>query len=760
MKKTLSILLLLSIMLTSCGLFGDPAPTATMTEEPVLETATPTVLPDPVVNITSVPSAREAAEVFLDAWEKEDYMAMYNLLSQVSRDAITYDEFAERYRTTSINLTLDQLDTSISALLTNPTTSQVGYHAVYQTNVAGEFERDMEMNMVFEAGSWKVQWEDGMIMPELRGGNLIKLDTISPSRGIIYDIDGVPMAAETKAYALGVIPAQIGPKAWKGLINELSRLTGKTPFIITQMLEEANEYDYVVIGEVPEDVIEDRLSSLSQYTGLFINGYDATRFYYFGGSAPHIIGYVQPIGAEEVDDMRREGYNINERVGRLGIEKWGQDMLTGTRGVSMYVTDAEGNAITRLQKIDPIPANSIYTTFHEDFQYDLQRAIHGFNAAVVVMEVDTGRVIGLASAPTFDPNLLDFVNYNSNYSGPLLYGNNRPMYNRASQGQYPLGSVFKIIVMAAALESGFYTKDSEMNCPYEWKGLDGVTLYDWTWEHEVRESGILTLPESLTRSCNPWYYELGLQLYRKAGQDYLPSMARGFGLGSLTEIGEIEEVAGKVETPRDEYSSVQLGIGQSTLLATPLQVARFIAAIANGGTLYRPQVVEQIIDPDGEVVYAFEPEAQGKIPVSAENLETIRDAMLSVTTDIHGTSTHVFRHLKYPIWGKTGTAQMGPGIKPHAWFAGYTNEQREDKPDIAVAVLVENVGEGSDFAAPIFRRVIELYFDGKANLLYPWEAAVYVTRTPTPTATPTNTPVPTRAPWEIPPTETPGPDGN
>lgn len=757
MKKNVWLMLLsLSVMSAAgCGLIPTPEPTAT--ETPVVDTATPTVLPSPVTFVTSVPSSRAAAEGFLSAWESEDYMAMYNQLSQASRDAVTFDDFEERYESTSINLTLNSLEASITALLTNPTTAQVGYHVNYETKVAGSFERDIEMNMVYEGGSWKIQWEDGMIMPELRGGNQIKMDMSVPMRGIIYDIAGVPMANQEKAYALGVIPANVSQSAWGGLVAELSRLTGKTPQIINQILREANAYEFVPVGEVPSSVIEDRLANLSQYTGLLVNAYDATRFYYFGGSAPHIVGYVQPIGAEEVDAMRREGYAFNERIGRLGIEKWGQSMLTGERGVTLYITDADGNAITRLQRTEPVQASSIYTTFDESFNYDLQRSINGFNAAIVVIEVDTGRVLGLASSPTFDPNLLDFTNPNSNYAGSSLYGASRPLYNRASQGQYPLGSVFKTIVMAAALESGLYTVDSEMDCPYEWNGLDGITLYDWTLEHEIPPSGMLTLPESLMRSCNPWYYELGLQLYRKAGQDYIPSMARGFGLGALTEIGEIEEEPGKVETPRDELSSVQLGIGQSTLLVTPLQVARFMAAIANGGTLYRPQVVEQIIGPDEEVVYAFEPEAQGKLPVSAKNLQAIRDALSLVTTNRRGTAAHVFRPLNYQVWGKTGSAQTGPGIKPHAWFAGFTDENDPKKPDIAVAVLVENVGEGSDFAAPIFRRVIELYFDGQASLLYPWEAAVYITKTPTPTPTASRTPVPTRAPWETPPSETPTP---
>ena len=755
MKKILPLMLILICMLTSCSLIEKfqptPDPAELYTPTP---TATPTPLPDPKVMVTEVPDPTITANAFLQAWKEERYYDMYDMLARVTVDSVTVDYFRTRYNDAAVAMTLRDLTYEITSSLTGPGSSQVAFHVNYDTVLAGNLGRDNLMDLVLENGTWKVQWQDTLVLPELAEGNKLVMDIQVPTRGTIYDRNGVALAYQTRAYALGVVPGQVQAGYWTNLINEFSRLTGKTPQVITEMMNRAEPTEYLVIGEVTADKYEERYSYLNNYdVGVYVTEYNAGRYYTEGGIGVHMIGYVLPISAEEAEDMQRQGYRVDERIGSLGIEAWGQEYLAGKRGASLYVVDAEGNTIERLSRTEAEAAHSIYTTYDEQFEYDLQRAVNGLNAAVVVLERDTGRVLGMASAPGFDANLLDFNNYNSFFSGNLLYNNDRPMYNRATQGQYPLGSVFKIIGMAAALETGIYEITDTYECGHYWNELDGIELHDWTLDHEVAPSGTLNLSEALMRSCNPWFYKIGKELYQQVGPDALSGMARGFGLGSLTGIGELEEEPGNVDTPNEVFAAVQLGIGQSTLLVTPLQVARFVAAIGNGGTLYRPQVVEQIVDAAGNVVAAFEPEAQGKLPVSPEHIQMIQDAMETVVRNPRGTAYNSFINTRYEIHAKTGSASTNTGLNSNAWFAGYTNEGIEGKPDIAIAVLAEFAGEGADISAPIFRRVIELYFEGQAKSLYGWETGIYITKTSSPTPTNTPTPRPTRAPWEAEPTE-------
>ncbi len=600
------------------------------------------------------------------------------------------------------------------------------------------------MTLSLQDGQWRVQWEDGMILPELRGGNRLSMDITIPTRGNIYDANGSALAAQSDAVALGIVPGQIEDGSEGALLVELADLTGLDTAYIRSLYEYAQPDWYIPVGDASAQAVERRASVLDELGGLVMTYYN-TR-YYFNSTAPHVTGYVQVIPEDQLDNYKRRGYRGDEFVGMAGLEEWGEEKLAGQRGASLYVVDQQGSVITRLAQRDSAPAYSITTTIDKNFQMQVQRAIQGFRGAVVVLERDTGRVLAMASSPPFNPNLFDPNNFNSGWMlGDVFDANSTPLINRAAQSSYPLGSVFKIITMAAALESGIFTPYSSYYCDTTFTELPGITLYDWTFEKEKPASGDLTLPEGLMRSCNPWFYHIGLIMYETGFQQEIAKMARGFGLGSPTGIEQIEEVGGNIADITSANDAVQMAIGQGSVLVTPLQVANFIAAVGNGGTLYRPQVVESVETLDGDPVYRFEAEEIGKLPVSAENLKVIQDAMRTVVTNTRGTAYIPLVGLQMPIYAKTGTA-TNPNGKPHAWFSGYTNSNREDLPDIAIAVIAENAGEGSEVAAPIFRRVIEAYYYGKPLSLYRWESSFHITRTPTPLVTETPQPEETETP--------------
>jgi penicillin-binding protein 2 len=546
--------------------------------------------------------------------------------------------------------------------------------------------------------------------------------------------------AQADATALGLFPDQIDPDQETTLLNEIWRLTGIFPDTIREQYEDfpPGADWYLPLMAVSADAVSQRESILSGLSGLVMRPF-RSRYYFEGGISPHVVGYVTAIPAEEVEEYRRLGYRQDERVGQAGLEKWGEQSLSGVRGGALYVVDPEGLSVTKSAETSPQAAQAIYTTLDKDLQLGVQQAIEGFEGAAVVMELDTGRVLAMASSPGFDSNLFEPSNLNSGYAlGDIFDPESTPLLNRASQGQYPLGSVFKIITMAAALESGLYTADTIYECGHTFTEVQGITLYDWTYEKEVAPSGTLTLSEGLMRSCNPYFYHIGRDLFLQGLESAVPDMARGFGLGEATGIEQVAEEEGQVPDLGGEVDATNLSTGQGALQVTPLQVANFIAAIGNGGTLYRPQVVERIQPPDGEPTYTFTPEVLGTLPITEDTLLTIQDAMISVVENPRGTAHRVFANFPIELAGKTGTAQ-DPPRDSHAWFAGYTFANREDKPDVAVVVVLENAGEGSEVAAPVFKGILQQYFAGQRDT-FPWEILPGVWKTPVPEVTETPEP--------------------
>jgi penicillin-binding protein 2 len=712
-------------------------------------------LPGPQVETTSVPDPRVVAQAYLDHWKAEEYPAMYAMLTQVSQDAISEADFTARYQSVANEAALSSWDYEILSSLKNPQSGQVGYKVTLHSILVGDIQGDTMMNLNLESGEWRIQWDDSLILPELRGGNHLYMEYRIPSRGNIYSSDGHALVAQADAVAIGLDTSAVDPDQEDALLGEIYRLTGVQPDTLSGMIEAWRQYGYYLpVADISVDALAPREAVLASYSGVILQPF-RTRYYFDDGLAAHVLGYMSLIQPDEVDKYKRLGYKVDERVGRDGLEYYAEDTLAGVRGGALYVVDSSNNVVTQLASRDAQPAQAVYTTIDYDLQLGLQRShalSDGMQGAIVVLERDTGRVLAMLSSPDFNPNLFEPANYNYSYMINDLYDpNTTPLLNRATQGQYPLGSVFKIVTMSAALQSGLYTKDSEYNCGYFFTELQGMEPHDWTYDHYLEDgrtqaSGLLTLPEGLMRSCNPWFWHIGLDFFQRGMVTAISDMARGFGLGSSTGI-EIGDAAGNIPVPASEVDAVNLAIAQGNTLITPLQVADFIAAVGNGGTLYTPSVIDHIMPVDGDPTYVFTPTMRGTLPVSPENLSIVQDAMVSVVMNPRGTAYRTsayglnsfVNNTGIPVAGKTGTAESG-SADPHAWFAGYTFAGLENRPDIAVVVLVENGGEGSVVAEPIFRRVLEIYFLGSPQMRYPWEAQIGVVATPTPEVTETATP--------------------
>lgn len=724
------------VLLAGCGGTTEPGKTTPTTA---------VTLPAPEVYVTRPPVAvpQDTLNAFLDAWQKNDYARMYPLLSQDSQNSITADDFTLRYRSSMDTLTLKEMSYTTSPATPNADTAQINFRITFKTQIAGELVRDMAADLKLENNQWRIAWNDGLILPELKGGNQLKLDYDIPARGIIYDNANQPLVTQTDVVALAVNPARLDDGEGT-LVGELSRLTGLTASNITAMYDDKRGVDmYVPIGEAPREEVHVNL--LSGLGGAIWSEYNS-RFYFGGGIAPQTVGYVSSVPKEELDQYIRQGYSPAARIGGKGIERWGENLLAGKTGGSLYVVGPapDYKVLSTLVQTESQPASSVYLTIDRSLQEHAQKAIAGFNGSIVVLERDTGRILAMVSSPGYDPNLFDLNNKNGQQSlGDLLNDPRRPLYNRATEGQYPLGSVFKVITFSAALESGTYTTETPYECGYEFTELSDRTLYDWTYEHMQNEiaagdpppytqpSGNLTLTQGLMRSCNPYFYHIGRDLFLQGRKSAVADMARGFGLGTKTGLAQLEESDGAIINPTTELEATNQAIGQGDVLVTPLQVADFMAAIGNGGTLYRPQIVEKTVDANGVETILFKPETRGILPMHPETLAALREAMLSVVRNPRGTAYSRFTNLKdISIYGKTGTAQTSG--TSHAWFAGYTDAKREGKPDIAIAVIAENAGEGSIIAAPIFKRIVEIYFYGKPLSPYRWEAYIGVTKTPTP----------------------------
>ena len=747
MRRYYVLLYLFLIILSACSSENLPLPRDARLDAPVANTENAAAAAESATTAVSgtnepPPDAGGYARAFYRAWEGEDFIGMYSLLSPQSQAKVGSEAFVERYSEAMETARVLALHAQPLSLVQEGSRADFGVRVTWETAVIGPITRDYTVPLVFDDDRWGIEWHEGLILPELDGGNRLAMEYEIPARANIYDINGQAFAYQGKAISLAVIPGQIQDEPY--LLGVLSQVLEKSPEDI-QFLYAASKPDWLVpVGEVTEARLQDFILDLQPLIGAGLAPPEArsTRLYDPAGIAPHIIGYTGFIPAEQIDSYLAEGYRGDEMVGLTGMEAWGEEYLNGKRGGTLNVYTSSGEFVTTLAEQKPEQARSIYASFDRNFQAAVEQALNeaisshpeAERGAVVVLDVNNSAVRAMASYPTYNPNIFDGARPNSDVElGQVLNDPGRPLINRAAQGAYPAGSVFKIVTMSAALNSGLYTPDTPYTSTGSWNKLgDGLAKRDW------REGGhgTISLKQALVVSCNSCFYDAG---YNVDGQDntLLSRIANQFGLGQRTGIYGIAESAGLIPSP--EWKATELGegwaagdavnmaIGQGFVQVTPLQIANILAAIANGGILHRPTLVDRLGAGGSGPEEPWPAEEIGQLPLNPEQMAVMKESLWNVANGPWGTASDRFVGLPLQVAGKTGTAEAPPN-DPHAWFAGYAPAAPYTRPDgalvenpeIAIAVLVENAGEGSEVAAPIFRRIVELYY-GLPTTPFPWQ---------------------------------------
>jgi penicillin-binding protein 2 len=570
--------------------------------------------------------------------------------------------------------------------------------------------------------------------------NIVHTEVLPAVRGQIRDRKGKVLATVRPSYNVYVTPRQLTSEGFARLRSVLG-MNGDEAIDVWERMQAppgapGGASSTARLSERPVLVAEDisREAMAAIETGVDLPGVKIEsvprRSYPHGPLGAHVLGYMNEISADELRAAKKDGEGMHpgDLVGRTGIERQWDGYLRGHPGWKKIVVDRRGLPKTDIRDVvegpatqAAVPGNNVVLTVDVDLQKITERALRGVSAAgVVVMDVDTGRILAMASKPSFDPNEMS-GHLTPEAEQRLLADKYRPLHDKTVGETYYPGSTFKAVSALTALEDRLITPEEKTKC----RGSYEIARrrFKCTKTHLT-----VNMHDAIVQSCNVYFYELGA---RPGMMDRLAKYGADLGLGAPTGLGLNGEEGGflpteewyreqKRKNPKSEGfqigQSLNAVIGQGSTRVTLLQMATLYAAIANGGKLWLPQIVERVEAPDGQVLEEFAPRVRRELAVAPESLAFVRQALVGVVNEPKGTAfkTHPKDPKDVEIAGKTGTAQVGTRgeggyeAATHAWFIGFAPAGR---PRIAFAVLVEHGGHGGDVAAPIATEIVRNYFD-------------------------------------------------
>lgn len=570
-----------------------------------------------------------------------------------------------------------------------------------------------------------LQLLEGQEFRRLSENQCIRLQGISAPRGVIYDRNGLLLVDNRPSYNLNIVVRDAQPL--NETINKISAYTGISEKELKQRVKSSkNGRSYKPIL-LKKDIDRDMLASIETHKfdlpGIYID-VKTKRDYIYEGSAAHLIGYLGEISPAELKDTERyPGAQGGDYVGKFGVEKSAETKLRGKNGGRQVEVNARGQVVRVLDTVEAVTGHDIYLTIEQFLQVKAEELLKNKVGGVVVMECDSGKILAIASNPSFDQNMfirgMSYKEWNDLISNPF-----RPMENKVLNGEYPPASTYKIITAIAGLEEKVVDEETTFYCPGHYR-YGNRTFRCW------RKSGHgkVDIRDALAVSCDVYFYQVGQRL----GVDRIAKYAKMAGLGSPTGVQLGHEGSGLIPTaawkkknrgvPWQKGETLSIAIGQGYNLTTPLQMCVLISAVANNGIIYQPLVIDKTLNDQGQIVSRAVKKKIGQIPVSQKNMDIVRSGLWEVVNGTRGTAK-IISTKDFDIYGKTGTAQVisrksgdtsvrkkfKDHLKPHAWFVGYGIK---DGQKIAGAVIVEHGEHGSSTAAPIVGELIKTYFREK-----------------------------------------------
>ncbi len=566
----------------------------------------------------------------------------------------------------------------------------------------------------------------GEELRRLSENNCIRLQSTDPSRGMIFDRNGILLVDNRPAFDLNIVLKDAKPV--EHTVKKLSKYVNVPESELMSKIDSdktGSSYKPILLRK---DIGRDALAAIEvrkfDLPGVVVD-VKPRRHYLERQTASHLIGYLGEINTDELNSGEYPGYKVGDYIGKFGVEKIFEPFLQGKRGGRQVEVNVMGQVVRILKTVDAQPGENIYLTIDLSVQKKAEALLEGKAGAVAAMDPQTGQILALASAPSFDQNI--FVDGMSHEQWDDLISNPlRPLENKAIQGEYPPASTFKIITAIAALEEGVINKNTTFYCPGYYKY--GNRVYR-CWKHEGHDT--VNVVKALAESCDVFFYQVG----QKLGIDRLSMYAVACGLGSPTGIDLDHEGAGLIPTAEWKKrrtgiawqggETLSVAIGQGYDLATPLQMLVLTSAVGNGGKMLKPLVLKSVHSPEGSVIVESKRQLSGKLPVSKKTLQIIKKGLWDVVNNPKGTAW--IAHVEgLDISGKTGTAQvvgrsnernptgkeLSDRFKSHAWFVAYAPSA---DPQIAVSVIVEHGGHGSSAAGPIAREIIKTYLGWSEN---------------------------------------------